>query len=153
MIDNFVITVRKYCGSLCNTLSGRGGRNASAIDIAKKDGINEKVLPDVETKILFQEKSLGLGEVYYEKFIYAIKRYSYKGSPLQENMMSEISKEINLDFSKISSTAKDKTNLLYQTYKHPFFFEKGSFNVENLLCLGYLHCHMADTDNMKEEFW
>ena len=42
----------------------------------------EIVLPEAENKILMEEKTLGLGEVQYETFVYAIKRYSYKGSPL-----------------------------------------------------------------------
>jgi len=58
---------RKYCGQICNTLSGR----KSALEIAKRDiqqtGIDPRLLPEVETQYLMKdEQALGFGEVSYE---------------------------------------------------------------------------------------
>lgn len=86
---------------MCKVSSGKknGGGTASALDFAKKDkGDLGKNLPELETYFMAQEKAVGLNKIDYERFVYLIKRYSYKGTPLLEHMFKEICPELNLDY-------------------------------------------------------
>ena len=79
--------------SLCKVSTGRsgkGGNNPSALNFAKKEksghdgntNNNNNMMPELETYFMAQERSLGLNKTDYEQFVYLIKRYSYKGTPL-----------------------------------------------------------------------
>jgi len=56
-------------------------------------------LPLVENAIWNLEKKLGMHAVPYIDYLFAIKRYSYKGSPFDSKILEEIAPEINLDFA------------------------------------------------------
>lgn len=67
---------------MCKVTSGRKGVG-NPLDFAKKEKVtNDRGLPELETYFMPQEKAVGLHKLKYEKFVYLIKRYSYKGTPL-----------------------------------------------------------------------
>jgi hypothetical protein len=84
-----------------------GKRNKNVLEIVRKELALEKVLPDVENILTKEEREIGLHKISYETFVYAVKRYSYKGTPLQELMFKEICTEINVDYSKLDDASKD----------------------------------------------
>jgi hypothetical protein len=63
--------------------------------------------------LIKQEKQLRLSKIEYEQFVYLIKRYSYKGTPLQEQMIEEICPELGIDYGNICDEKADKSSNIY----------------------------------------
>lgn len=114
---------------MCKVTSGRkgpkGGSDLGALDFARKDkggAASGSMLSELETYLTAQEKELGISKVDYEQFVYLIKRYSYKGTPLLEHMFQEISKDIGIEYEDIGENAADKHSLAYMTIKNREIF-------------------------------
>ncbi len=80
------------------------------------------IFHELETYLTSQESQIGISKVDYEKFVFLIKRYSYKGTPLLEHIFKEISKDIGIDYNEISEDAADKHSLAYLTIKNREIF-------------------------------
>eukprot|EP00347_Sterkiella_histriomuscorum_P012116 403369833 len=158
----------KTCASLCRMTSGRKGQAGAngALNFAKKgdqgiiDGGKNNMLPELETYFMSQERSVGLQKCQYDQFVYLIKRYSYKGTPLQEHMFKEICPFLGLDYKKLNEDkdeetgeAGDKHSVQYMTIKNHEIFQQGSYNIEILQCLGFLLCNHYDRQSRIDEFW
>ena len=117
---------------MCKLSSGRKGNKAgiqgelsSALDFAKKDTgpkSHDSLQHDIETYLTNQEKQVGISSIDYEQFVYLIKRYSYKGTPLIEHMFKEISAEIGIDYESIGEEAADKHSPAFLTIKNREIF-------------------------------
>ena len=89
----------------------------------------------------------------FENFTYVIKRFTYKGSPLQEQMIKEMCPDIGIDYNDIKEDVKDKETATYLTMKNKFLFNQGNYNLMRLLLLGFLYCHHPNKQTRCDEWW
>lgn len=68
-------------------------------------------------------------------------------------MVKELCPLLNLDYADIDDEKADKHSLRYMTFKNKEVFYNGSYNVEILLCLGFLLCSHHDRQSRMDEFW
>ena len=88
-----------------------------------------------EEIIVATEFNVGLSQVPYSVFMQAIKQYGYK-SDLQEKQLRAVSRDINLDPSKLD----DEVSEVALVYKSEQLFYQGTYKVSWLLRLGFLMC-------------
>ena len=62
-------------------------------------------------------------------------------------------KKLNEDKDELTGESADKHSLEYLTVKNHEIFQQGCYNVEILLCLGYLLCGHWDRQSRMDEFW
>lgn len=89
-----------------------------------------------ELYIQANEKRLGLSEIPYRDFQFAIKKYGYR-IDLNKEHMREIAEEIKLNFDELLDR-ESAQGIVYRDEKA--FYKDGRYNVQNLLKLGWLHC-------------
>lgn len=92
---------------------------------------------------------LGLSRIYYETYEAAVKRYGYTGK-IQDEAISEISKEINLDYKTMTTDRNSPSHLYYQS---KFIFDHGNYDANKLLILGFLLCRHTDLEKAGDSFW
>ena len=63
---------------------------------------------------------------------------------MQEHMIKELCPKLNISDEEIDDERADKRGVRYMTLKNKETFQNGSYNVEILLCLGFLLCAHHD---------
>lgn len=110
-------------------------------------------IPDPERLLLEREKLAGLGEMAYLDFCYSIKRFTYNvgGNVLNEKIFERICPELGLEWEQVVNEAECTPSFLNWRNKH--LYGQGNWNVQKLLCMGFLLCAHPSRCDQREEFW
>ena len=95
-------------------------------------------LPDPERLILEKEKLSGLGDMAYLDFCYSIKRFTYNGGVLNDKVFERICPEFGQEWDQVTNEQDITPAFLNWRNKH--VYGQGTWDVEKLLCLGFLLC-------------
>jgi hypothetical protein len=93
-------------------------------------------LSALERNVSKIEEKVGLWGVKYDAFEAAITRYGYTGR-LTDTTLAEIKDEINLNVDVLS----DPLNEIHFYYQADVGFEKGNYETNKILLLGFLMCY------------
>ena len=63
-------------------------------------------LPETELMIIEKEKTLGLGEMAFLDFCYTVKRFTYNGNVLNDEVFKRICPELGLDWEQVNNEAE-----------------------------------------------
>ncbi len=104
--------------------------------------------------ITFDEKQTDLRDTDFSAFLYLVKRYGYNEMPFDDILFAQLCPELGVDHTKFDNErGEDKDNQVCQTYKCAINFKEGTYNVRNLVLLGFLYCKHSDIFTKKEDFW
>ena len=104
--------------------------------------------------ISLHEKHLGLKQIEFSTFIFLMKRYGYSDISFDDVLFGKLAPEIGIDHTKFDNErGEDKNSQVCMTFKNPRIFEKGVYNVKNLIILAFLYCQHSDIYTKKEDLW
>ena len=130
-----------------------GGANTglNMADIEQRQAEIEEALPEVERILCEREKESQLHTLSYTEFVYAVKRYTFRGQPFNERIFEGISADLNIDYKKIK---EEKSNdLYYQSIKNKHLYHQGNYTLETWLAMGFLMCQHSSQQDQKDQFW
>ena len=144
------------CASMCSSLVKRGGKYTPSpvgLNLESREdrpsSSHKHSIPAEEAYLLSKEQSLSFTTLSYPTFTYLIKRYSYKGTPLQDHMLRELSAELNLDYDQVEKGVSEAGVML----RDRDMWANGCYNVERMQCIGFLYGVHEGRQQMMDEFW
>ena len=77
----------------------------------------------------------------YKDFMFALKRYSYLNYQMNDQMMTEMGRELDLDVN-------------HSAFSNEFIKKDGLYCIQRLTCLAFLYCvHLGTVVDVEDEFW
>ena len=129
------------------TVAGQIG----AAEIETRQAEIESTLTGVERALCDQEKETKLYKLSYLRFIYAVKRYTFRGQPFNERIFEGICPDLYINWKDIKEE-KDQ-DLYYWTFKNSILYHEGKWNLDRLMALGFLTCAHNSSEAQCNEFW
>ena len=108
-------------------------------------------IPEPEQNLQDKEKASGLGEMAYLDFCYAIKRFTFNGNVLNDEVFQRICPELGLNWEDVINEGDMTPQFLNWRNKH--LHSDGTWDVETMLSLGFLLCAHPSRQDQREEFW
>ena len=122
---------RSASQKLTSNVVGKSAAEVMAQEIAS-------AIPEPEQNLQDKEKASGLGEMAYLDFCYAIKRFTFNGNVLNDEVFQRICPELGLNWEDVINEADMTPQFLNWRNKH--LHSDGTWDVETMLSLGFLLC-------------
>ena len=98
----------------------------------------EQQLPDPEKVLLEREKLAGLNEMAFLDFCYTIKRFTFNGNTLNDQVFQRICPELGLEWEQVINESEVTSQWL--NWRNKYVWKDGAWDTKKLLCMGFLLC-------------
>ena len=111
----------------------------------------EDVIADSPEELYIQanEARLGLSEINFKDYQFAIKKFGYRIDLNREHMRA-IAAEIKLNYDELTDR-ESAQGAVYRDEKA--FYREGRYNVQNMLKLGFLLCKHDSPAQQESDLW
>ena len=108
-------------------------------------------IPEPERLLQEKEKASGLDEIAFLDYCYTLKRFTFNGNVINDAVFERICPELRLEYEQVIDAQGLTPQWLNWRNKH--VYDKGMWDLDTLLSLGFLMCAHPSRENQVEEFW
>ena len=108
-------------------------------------------IPEPERLLQEKEKASGLDEIAFLDYCYTLKRFTFNGNVINDAVFERICPELRLEYEQVIDAQGLTPQWLNWRNKH--MYDKGMWDLDTLLSLGFLMCAHPSRENQVEEFW
>mmetsp|Transcript_8269 Transcript_8269/g.11456 ORF Transcript_8269/g.11456 Transcript_8269/m.11456 type:complete len:159 (-) Transcript_8269:287-763(-) len=111
----------------------------------------EEAIPEPERLLQEKEQAAGLSDMAWLDYCYSMKRFTFNGNVLNEDVFKRISPGLKLDFEQMMDQHEVTATSLNWRNKH--LYNEGTWDLDTMLSLGFLLCAHPSREDQKDEFW
>lgn len=108
-------------------------------------------IPECERLLLEKEQLTGLQTVAFLDWCYGIKRFSFNGTVINDQVFETICPDLGLKWEDVNNEAEQTT--AFVNFKNKHLYSDGTWDIEPILQLGFLLCAHPSREDQREEFW